>query len=160
MIKWLLTIFCYTYRSVPCSATLGPTSSSSRWEQSQRPTDRHYTVRDLITLSHGWYGDVNGMSLSNSSPSELRKPCGREGRKSVRDRMGKGHQENKTPLTQLSKAHMNSETESTCSRSVPGPLHMYYRLQISVSMRLLSEWTRGSLILVPSFGLFSSCWFV
>lgn len=44
--------------------------------------------------------------------------------------------------------------------SVPGPLCMYYDFHFSVFMEFLSISTSGSLILVPSPGLFSFCWFV
>lgn len=36
-------IFCCTQRSVICPVVIRKTSSSSRWEQSQRPKDRHYS---------------------------------------------------------------------------------------------------------------------
>lgn len=37
-VKWLLMTFCYTYRSVSCSAIIREASSCSRWEQIQRST--------------------------------------------------------------------------------------------------------------------------
>jgi hypothetical protein len=65
-------IFCYTQRSVPCSAIIQEAFSCSRWEQIQKPTARHYAEKDLGTHSSKW-----GVSI-NSLPSELREPTEEE----------------------------------------------------------------------------------
>lgn len=40
--KWLLMIFYHTHRPVPYPVIIGEIYSGIRWEQMQRPTDRHY----------------------------------------------------------------------------------------------------------------------
>ena len=82
--------FCYTHRSVPCSALIEkfpPVADGSSYKEPQ--LDIMKRQRDLRTFSHKW--DVSIKFLL----SELREPGGRGSRKDVRARMGGGHQENK-----------------------------------------------------------------
>ena len=86
LIKWLLMIFCYTFRSVPYPFIIRKTSSGSWWQQRQRLTARHYAERESLS----------GNSLSNSFPLEFRESGGRGHTKSMRAIMVGGHPKNKT----------------------------------------------------------------
>jgi hypothetical protein len=86
-------IFCYTHRSVPHPAIIRKVSSDSTWKQIHSQTllreRERERERDLGALSLKW--DVSIKSLH----SELREPCRRGGRTSLRARGDGEHKENK-----------------------------------------------------------------
>lgn len=53
---------CQTHRPVPCSATIREASSSHRWEQTQRPTGRHFAVSESP-----WNTDSPNRSIKNKA---------------------------------------------------------------------------------------------
>jgi hypothetical protein len=118
VIKWFLMILCYTHRSVCllCSAIIRETSFCNRQRQMERPTARHYTEK----LRFWTFIPKLDVSIQ-SHPSELRESHGRRGIKNI---IAKGIGE-QGPLSQLSKAYMNSEMETVCTEPAQvynGPL--------------------------------------
>jgi hypothetical protein len=71
----------------------------------------------------------------------------------------KGHQEKKTPLINWGSSYELTETEAASTGwhwSTSDPPHIYYTFQISNFLWFLSVWMSGTLILMPSLGLFPS----
>lgn len=122
-------IFCYSHGSLPCSAITKEAYSVRRWEQIQRPTARHCAERELGTHISKWY-----VSIKFHPWKRKQKECGNQ-------RVWRTSGE-KDPPNQLKKPHMNSRRVHQQARGLhgcaPGPLHMYYSFQVSVSMGLLS----------------------
>jgi hypothetical protein len=67
--KWLLTAFCYTHRSVPCSPIIREVSSCSNGNSTE--THSQTVFREWETLEHS---ALSGMSIK-SLFSELRYPA-------------------------------------------------------------------------------------
>ena len=85
--------FCYTHRSVPCSAMIREASSCNSWEQTE-------THSQIYTESRTpWNTQV--------FPSGFKEPRGRGDGNSVRDRGHGGHQENKAFWINMINVHMN-----------------------------------------------------
>ena len=103
------------------------------------PDQPHITKRKIET----WEKYVlKSLVLSNLSSQTLHKSI--RGRKTNCHRRWRVPRE-ESPLNQLSKACLNIQRlkqQAEClHRSVKDHLHMYYRFQFSVFIRLWSEWT-------------------
>lgn len=92
-----LETFCYTQRSVPCSAIIGE-------EQTQRNTAAQHSENERLE-----YSALNGRSPSQSLPLGSRESFRREGRK-TKSQTGWRHPGNKAFQTHQTVTHMNLET--------------------------------------------------
>ena len=91
-IKWLLMTFCYTHRSVPCSAIIREASSGTdgnKYRDSQSGLTQG--VRKFGTFRH-----KQNVSIKSIHPGLRKWMLRKGGRESVRAREDGGHQGNKT----------------------------------------------------------------
>lgn len=117
----LLMTFCYTQRSMPCSAIITETSSCSRGKQ--RATARHYT--EWKTLG---YSALNGLSPSNLFFWGSGNPAEEESERMLRARKNVKEGMEDTKKTRPSYEHVHyiyelSEIEAACT----GPTRVHTR---------------------------------
>lgn len=111
-------------------------------------------MRDLRTLSPKWNISIKSL------PARFRKPCGGEGRKSIRARGDGGHQEDMVLWVNMTKAHMSTQRQARNARGLLRSLQVLCVYILGSNLVVLwgpSVWTNESLFLVTSLGLFSFC---
>lgn len=130
-------VFCYTRRSVPCSACIRGVLLQEMGRKTA--TARHHAEEGLGMLIPKW--DVSIKSLS----SELRERQGTGSRKSVRARGVRGHQRHRPSITS-SKAHVNSESAEYVQGCAKASLLMLW-LPVQCSHGIPEVQTSGTLTL-------------
>jgi hypothetical protein len=142
---------CYTHGSVSCSPITGEAANKYRDPQA----DIEQRVRELVTFSSKGRGSIKSL------PSVARKSCWRAISKHARVRGEGRHQGNKAFKINRINTRMNSQSLRQHAHGLygsgPGPLRIYYSFHFCVFMGFLSVRMSGSVFLVPSLGLFSSC---
>lgn len=132
--------FCYSHGSVPYSVIIRETGTHARF----------YAERQSLELTA-----LNRVFPSKHTPPEVREPHRRRRRKNVGVRRNGGHQRSKA-LWAREARHIWAHRAHSNHKAYSGPhqiLCVYITaFRLVFFYGLLSLWTNGSLILVPSLG--------
>ena len=111
----------WKYLVQPSSEKLPPTADGKKYKH---PQSRHYKENERF-----WNTKTKWEVSIKSLTQEVREPLKRGGKKSVRARGDGGHQDNNTFCSNMSKAHVNSETKAACI----GPTCVFTRSSVLMS---------------------------